>query len=299
MIFNLICIDGILSAGVFVKFVLPAIIIACVAGVLAFFLAYLGTKMTVERDARIDDVKRHLSGANCGGCGYPGCEAFAEALVKGETTLAKCNATSKQGKENIARILNLTLEQSKKTVAVVHCNGGNACKNKYDYQGYGDCVSAEILAGGNKACETGCMGLGSCVAACKYNAISVSKDRAVAKVDYAHCTSCGACVSTCPKHIIGRIPTDAAVYVACSNLCRGKEVMGVCEKGCIACGRCEKNCPTQAIKLSNNLAVIDYDKCIKCGNCMDVCPRKCILPFPKERPLIAEYDPKASAAANK
>ena len=248
--------------------------------------------MAVERDARIDDVRRHLSGANCGGCGYPGCDAFAEALVKGEVTLAKCNATSKQGKENIAKILNLTLEDSKKTVAVVHCNGGNACKNKYDYQGYGDCVSAEILAGGNKACDTGCMGLGSCVAACKYNAISVSKDRAVAKVDYAHCTSCGACVSTCPKHLISRIPADAAVYVACSNLCRGKEVMGVCEKGCIGCGRCEKNCPTHAIALSNNLAVIDYDKCIKCGNCIDVCPRKCILPFPKERPLIAEYKPK-------
>ena len=282
----------IISAGIFVKFFLPAIIIAVIAGALAFFLAFLGQKMAVERDARIDDVARHLSGANCGGCGYAGCDAFAEALVKGETTLAKCAATPKQSKENIAKILNLTVEDSKKTVAVVHCNGGNACKDKYEYQGYGDCVSAEILAGGNKACENGCMGLGSCEKACKYGAITVDKDKAVAKVDYKHCTSCGACLSTCPKKLISRIPADAAVYVACSNLCRGKEVIGVCEKGCIACGRCEKNCPTGAIKLSNNLAVIDYDKCIKCGNCIEVCPRKCILPFPYDKPLIAKFEEK-------
>lgn len=285
-----------LYCNVFTQFVLPAIIIAAIAGALGFFLAFLGSKFSVERDPRIDDVRRHLSGANCGGCGYPGCDAFAEALVKGEASLGKCNATPKQSKENIAKILNLTLEDSKRTVAVVHCNGGNACDNKFDYQGYGDCVSAEILAGGNKACETGCMGLGSCAAACPYNAIAVDKNTAVAKVDYPHCASCGVCVNTCPKKLISRIPADAAVYVACSNLCRGKEVMNVCKKGCIACGRCEKNCPTHAIALSNNLAVIDYDKCIRCGNCVDVCPRKCILPFPHERPLIPTYKEGESAA---
>ena len=266
-----------LAAGAFVKFVLPAIIVSLAAAALAFFLSFLGTKMAVERDPRIDEVRGHLSGANCGGCGYAGCDAFAEALVKGEA--------------NIAKILNLAVDNSKRTVAVVHCNGGNLCKNKYEYQGYGDCVSAEILAGGSKACEYGCMGLGSCSDACRYNAISVSKDNAVAKVDYGVCTSCGACISTCPKHIIGRIPVDAVVYVACSSLCRGKEVMTACEKGCIGCGKCERNCPSQAIKLINNLAVIDYDKCVKCGNCAEVCPRKCILPFPDERPLIPPYKP--------
>lgn len=278
--------------NVFVSYFLPAILIAAIAGVLAFFLAFLGNKMSVERDARIDDVKRHLSGANCGGCGYAGCDAFAEALVKGEASLSACNATSKQGKENIAKLLNLTVEDSKMTVAVVHCNGGNSCENKYDYQGYGDCVSAEILAGGNKACDVGCMGLGSCADACKYNAISVGKDTAVAKVDYKHCTSCGACVAACPKKLISRIPADAAVYVACSNLCRGKEVIGVCKNGCIGCGRCEKNCSTRAISIRNNLAVIDYDKCNKCGNCVDVCPRKCIRPFPYDKPLIPIYTDK-------
>ena len=270
------------------QYILPALIISAIAGVLAFFLAFLGNKLAVERDARIDDVKRHLSGANCGGCGYAGCDAFAEALVKGETTLGACNATDKQGKENIAKILSLTVEESKKTVAVVHCNGGHACRDKYSYQGYGDCISAEILAGGNKSCEVGCMGLGSCSEACKYGAISVDKDRGVAKVDYEHCTSCGACLSACPKKLISRIPADAAVYVACSNFHRGKEVMNVCDKGCIGCGKCERLCPSGAIKLSNNLAVIDYDKCTKCGNCVEVCPRHCIHYF-REKDLVPTY----------
>lgn len=276
----------------FLQYILPALIIAGIAGILAFCLAFLGNKLAVERDARIDDVKRHLSGANCGGCGYAGCDAFAEALVKGEATLDKCNATSKDAKQNIGKILNLTVEDSKKTVAVVHCIGGNACREKYTYQGYGDCISANILGGGSKACELGCMGLGSCANACKYGAIEVDKDTAVAKVDYSHCTSCGACISACPKKLVSRIPADAVVYIACSNTHRGKEVMSVCEKGCIGCGKCERGCPSGAIKLSNNLAVIDYDKCIKCGNCIDLCPRKCILPFPYDKPLIPSYEEK-------
>ena len=189
----------ILSASIFSKFILPALIIGAIAGLLAFFLSFLGNKLAVQRDRRIDEIKLHLSGANCGGCGYAGCDAFAEALIKGDTSIDKCNATAKKGKEKIAQILNLTLEDGKKTVAVVRCNGGKNCKSKYEYQGYGDCISAEILAGGNKACSDGCMGLGSCVYACKYNAISVNKDNAVAKVAYSFCTSCGACISTCPK----------------------------------------------------------------------------------------------------
>lgn len=264
---------------IFLTFIVPGLIVGGVAGVFAFFLAYLGEKLKTERDPKIDDVVRQLAGVNCGGCGYAGCDAFAEALVKGEAKLSACNPTSNDNKKNITQILGKSEESSKQTVAVVHCNGGNKCLNKYDYQGFGDCQSAELLAGGNKACYVGCMGLGSCTEACKYSAISVDKDTAVSYVNSSLCVSCGACVSTCPKKIISRIPIDAKVYVACSNTFRGKEVTSICEKGCIACGLCEKNCPTFAISLSNNLAVIDYEKCIGCGKCKDVCPRKCILPF--------------------
>ena len=263
----------------FLTFIVPILVVGGIAAVLAFSLSFLGEKMAVDRDARIDEIVRNLAGANCGGCGYAGCDAFAEALFKGEATLSKCNPTSATNKQNIAKILGMSEERSKETVAVVHCIGGNRCRSKSDDQGYGDCQSAELLAGGNKACPVGCMGLGSCVASCKYDAISVNKDTAVAEVDYTHCTSCGACVATCPKKIIGRIPKEVTVYIGCSNTGFGKEVSSVCQVGCIGCGKCEKNCPTGAIVLSNHLAAINYDKCISCGKCIEVCPRHCILPF--------------------
>ena len=267
---------------IFMTFILPVLIALALGALIAFGLSFLGEKLAVDRDARIDEIERHLACANCGGCGYAGCSAFAEALFKGEAKISQCNPTSSEGKKNIARVLGMSEEKSTRTVAVVHCIGGNRCKNKYSYQGYGDCESCHILAGGNKACPTGCMGLGTCSDVCKYSAISVDKDTACSKVNYKNCTSCGACVAACPSKIIGRIPVEAKVYVACSNTGTGREVAKVCSVGCIACGKCERNCPTHAIELSNNLAAIDYDKCIGCGKCVEVCPRHCILPFPNE-----------------
>ncbi len=266
----------------FMTYILPVLVVGVLAAIFAFCLSFLGEKLAIERDARIDEIERNLAGANCGGCGYPGCAAFAEALFKGEATIDRCNPTAAANKSNIAKILGMSEEKSRETVAVVRCIGGNKCRNKYDYQGYGDCESAQLLADGNKACELGCMGLGTCSESCKFDAISVDKDLGFAIVDSEKCTSCGACVAACPKKIIRRIPKDAKVYVACSNTHRGKEVSSVCERGCIACGLCQKNCPTGAIALSNNLATIDYDKCIGCGKCKEVCPRKCILPFSME-----------------
>lgn len=264
---------------IFMTFILPILIALVLGAAIAFGLSFLGEKLAIDRDGRIDEIERHLAGANCGGCGYPGCSAFAEALFKGEAKLSQCNPTSSEGRKNISRIMGMSEEKSARTVAVVHCKGGNRCRNKYEYQGYGDCESCQVLADGNKACPTGCMGLGTCADTCKYSAISVNRDLNCAEVDYKSCTSCGACVAVCPKKIIGRIPVDAKVYVACSNTNRGKEVTKVCSVGCIGCGLCEKNCPTGAIELANNLAAIDYDKCIGCGKCVNVCPRKCILWF--------------------
>lgn len=257
-------------------YILPALILLGLSALFAFLLSYLGNKLQVERDPKIDDVVRLLCGANCGGCGYGGCDAFAVALVEGKAQVSACNPTSKESKELIAKVLGMTVDASKATVAVVHCAGGNRCKNKYDYQGYGDCVSANFLAGGNKACDGGCIGFGSCVENCKYNAITVEKDRGYALVNDKNCISCGACVSVCPKKIISRIPKEAKIYIACTNTNKGKDVMSICEYGCIACGRCTKICPTNAINLDNNLAIIDYDKCIACGECVKVCPRHCI-----------------------
>ena len=257
--------------------VVPILIISAFAAVFAFCLSYLGDRLAVERDPRIDDIERNLSGANCGGCGYAGCSQFAEALFKGEADISRCNPTPPENKKNIAKILGMSGFESEATVAVVHCAGGNRALDKYDYQGFGDCKSAQILACGSKACEYGCMGLCSCVSACQNSAVAICKDTGASKVDRENCTSCGRCVSACPKKIIGRIPKSAKVYIACSNTTKGKEVMSVCKVGCIGCGKCERSCPTGAIRLNNNLAAIDYSKCIGCMKCAEGCPRKCIL----------------------
>ncbi len=264
---------------IFLNIIVPILIVAVLAAIFAFCLSYLGDKFAVNRDARIDDIERNLAGANCGGCGYAGCSQFAEALFKGEADISRCNPTSPQNKANIAKILGMSASSIEETVAVVHCAGGNRAVDKYAYQGFGDCRSAQLLAGGSKACEYGCMGLCTCVHACPNSCIGICKDTGASVVDREECISCGACVAACPKKIIGRIPKSAKVYIACSNTTKGNEVMSVCNVGCIACGKCERGCPKGAITLSNNLATIDYDKCIGCMKCAADCPRHCILPI--------------------
>ena len=199
-----------------------------------------------------------------------------ERVEKVENLLAKsnCRATPTANKEKIAEILGGG-EIEEETVAVVHCNGGHACYNKYDYQGYGDCAACELIAGGIKACPVGCIGKKTCAGVCPYGAITV-KDGGYAVVDKEKCTSCGVCIADCPKKIISRIPKSAKVYIACSNHGKGKDVMELCQHGCIGCGICAKNCPQGAIEMKNGLPEIDYSKCIGCLVCVEKCPRKCI-----------------------
>ena len=245
--------------------------LALIFGVL---LVVVSNALAVKKDERAEKVEKLLAGSNCGGCGHAGCAQFAAALLKGEASLADCKATPAANKQQIADLLGGG-EVGEETVAVVHCNGGNDCYNKYDYQGYGNCAACEMLAGGVKACPVGCIGKKTCVDMCAYGAIDVG-DGGDAVVGKNKCVSCGACITNCPKKIIGRVPKSAKVYIACSNHGKGKDVMELCSRGCIGCGLCAKNCPVGAIAMENALPVIDYSKCIGCGKCAAVCPRKCI-----------------------
>jgi len=266
---------NLLAASKALQVFIPALILLVLAMLFAIALAYLGKKLAVSRDERIDQVKDCLSGANCGACGYAGCDGFATALVEGKAELSSCNATSKEKKEEIAEILGLT-DTGEATKVVVCCHGGQDAKDKYDYVGYGDCRSMELLAGGRKQCAWGCLGTGSCVDACQHHAVTV-KQKGYSEVSLSKCISCGKCISVCPKKIIKRIPTSATYYVACSNHQKGKEVRELCTKGCIACGICVKQCEVGAITIVDNLATIDYTKCINCGKCAAKCPQRCIV----------------------
>lgn len=266
---------NLLAASKALQVFIPALILLVLAMLFAIALAYLGKKLAVSRDERIDRVKDCLSGANCGACGYAGCDGFATALVEGKAELSSCNATSKEKKEEIAEILGLT-DTGEATKVVVCCHGGQDAKDKYDYVGYGDCRSMELLAGGRKQCAWGCLGTGSCVDACQHHAVTV-KQKGYSEVSLSKCISCGRCISVCPKKIIKRIPASATYYVACSNHQKGKEVRELCTKGCIACGLCVKQCEVGAITIVDNLATIDYTKCINCGKCAAKCPQRCIV----------------------
>ncbi|HRR89552.1 MAG TPA: 4Fe-4S binding protein, partial [Eubacteriales bacterium] len=230
----------------------------------------------VKGDEKAEQIAPLLAGANCGGCGYPGCSGFAAALAAGKATVEACAATSSENKIKIAEILGASVTESAPTRVVVCCHGGNDSLDKYEYMGYGDCRSMELLAGGRKVCAWGCLGMGSCTDACHYHACEVG-EKGYSEINEALCVGCGACIRACPKKIIKRIPKDAKVYVACSSRDKGKDVRAICKRGCIACGACQRACPSGAITVIDNLAVIDYSKCTGCGLCHEKCPVKCII----------------------
>lgn len=267
----------ILSAAVNPMTILySSIILLALALIFGLLLAILGKKLAVKEDERVSQVRKNLSGANCGGCGFAGCDAFAKALVEGKADISACSATSVENKNQIGEILGISVS-AEETKIIVACRGGNNAVDKYDYMGYGDCRSMELLGGGRKQCKWGCLGMGACTDACPEHAIDV-REGGFAVVDRTKCIACGKCISACPKGIIKRIPAKAKVYVACSNCLRGgKDVRAICSVGCLGCGLCAKVCPHQAVTMSNNLPVFDYDKCTGCGLCSEKCPSKCIL----------------------
>lgn len=250
-----------------------AVVMLGIALVFGVLIMWLGKVLAVPEDPRIAEVNAKLAGANCGGCGYPGCGGYAKALVEGAAEANKCGGADNAA---IAAILGVEAGDSEKTYAIVHCNGGVDAKDKYTYQGYGDCASSNAIAGGKKICDGACLGFGTCVSACPTQAITMG-DKGYAVVNRELCISCGKCISVCPKKIIHRIPESKKVWVACSSTCPMREVKARgCEKGCIKCGKCVKACGAEAITLQNNIPVIDYNKCAGCGACVEACPKKVI-----------------------
>lgn len=256
-------------------FLIPALAIGLIGLFFGALLAFSSIVFKVNKDERIDEVLDLLPGANCGGCGYAGCAALANAIVTKGEKATKCNIITEDGTMKICKIMGIEADKVLKKSARLRCAGTTSkCSMRYDFTGIDDCHTAMLLNGGPKSCEYGCMGLGSCVAACKFDAISI-KD-GIAHIDQSKCTGCGGCVSTCPKNIIELAPIKDPIYVACHSTDKGAQVRAYCSAGCIGCKICEKNCEAGAIKVENNLAHIDYDKCTVCGACIEACPKKII-----------------------
>ena len=214
--------------------VIYAVAVLFIMGIVFAILLGVAAKVfAVEVDERVPLVRECLPGANCGGCGFPGCDGLAAAIVEGRAPVNGCPVGGAVAAEKIAKVLGVEVAAGDRQVAHVYCNGGCNAKDKANYEGLQDCNAAMRVASGPKACSFGCMGLGSCVKACAFDAIHIVDG--VAKVDTDKCVACGKCVSTCPKKIINLVSEVKKVHVNCVNKDKGPEVMKVCSNGCIGC----------------------------------------------------------------
>lgn len=240
-----------------------------------FLLAVAGKKFAVKVDPRQEEILKILPGSNCGACGFAGCTGMAEALARKGAGVASCPVVGAETLRKIGEILGEEIQVREAQVARVMCQGDES-KVKYDYRGVEDCRAAHLLAGGHKACSYACLGLGSCQTVCPFDAIRWEKGK-TPEILMDKCTACGKCVEVCPTKVISLIPKRAKVYVKCNSLDKGAIVRKICKLGCIACGICVKVCEPGAIKIENNLAIIDYEKCTNCGICVEKCPTKSIV----------------------
>lgn len=255
-----------------------------VALLAAVVLYIVSRRFAVKEDPRVKNVQECLPGANCGGCGFAGCAALAEALVKGADKGSldglRCPVGGDEAMGKIADVLGMAAQAAEPMVAVVRCNGSCDKRGKVAvYEGLHTCAAVNAAGAGESGCGYGCLGCGDCEAACAFGGIKVNKETGVPQIDTTLCTACGSCVKACPRHIIELRPRgvkNRRVYVACRNQDRGPAAMKVCNTACIGCGKCAKECPFGAIVIENNVAYIDYTKCRLCRKCVNVCPRKAI-----------------------
>ena len=256
--------------------ILKSVILLGVMGLIfGAVLAFAAQKFAVEVDEREAKILEVLPGANCGGCGFPGCGGAAAAIAKGEAPVNACPVGGPAVAAKVGEIMGVSAEAGEKMVAHVMCKGTcSSAANKYEYQGIKDCRAAISLIGGPKDCSFGCLGLGTCVSVCGFGALSVVDG--VAVVDEDKCVLCGKCMEACPKGIIAKKPASKEVVVDCSSKDPGKVVKTKCSAGCIGCKACEKACPVGAITVEDNKATIDYSKCIGCKQCAVKCPKKVI-----------------------
>ncbi|MGQ7870310.1 Fe-S cluster domain-containing protein [Sunxiuqinia sp. sy24] len=271
--------------------------IGILAAVILYFVAQ---KFKVYEDPRIDEVETTLPGANCGGCGYAGCRAFAEACVK-ENDLSDlfCPVGGNDCMTDVAGVLGLEAVQQDPRVAIVRCNGSCEHRPKTNqYDGASSCAAAASLYSGDTGCQYGCLSHGDCVDACDFDALHMNPETGLPEVVDDKCVACGACVDACPKTLIElrkRGPKDRKIYVSCRNEDKGGVAKKSCAVACIGCSKCFKVCPFDAITMNNNLAFIDSDKCKLCRKCVVECPTNAIIEvgFPPRKEK-ADLPPKAA-----
>ncbi len=274
--------------------VLPMLSIGGLGVVFGAGLGVAGEVFKVEEDPKVTAIMEVLPGANCGGCGFPGCGGLANAIAAGSAPITACPVGGASCAEAIGDIMGIEASAADPITAYVKCAGTcDKANERYDYFGIEDCVMASQLAGGgSKMCSYGCIGLGSCKKVCGFGAIDIIDGIAV--INKEKCVSCTQCVSACPKNIIEMLPSKNKVKVNCSSKDLGKAVMTACSVGCIACKICVKSCPFDSIRVEDGIAIINYETCKACGICANKCPKN-VITGKKEAPPKKEEAPKKEA----
>ena len=257
------------------EIIIPVIIVGVIGLIAGVGLSVASKLMAVPVDEKQEKIREALPGANCGACGYSGCDGYAAAIAKGEAKPDKCAPGGAAAAAAIAGILGVEVESNEK-IAFIACRGTcESVKTKYGYQGIQSCLAASMLHSGPLECEYGCLGFGDCAKDCPFGAITLENGRPNVCKDI--CVGCGRCTAVCPKSLISLVPKGVKAAAACSNKQKGAAVVKMCGVSCIACKMCEKACESGAVKVTDNLAVIDYSLCTGCGKCKTACKRKVII----------------------
>lgn len=240
-------------------------------------LAVVEKIFAVKEDPKLEEILAALPGINCGACGYPGCSGYASSVAENKAPANRCPVGGASVAKTISQIMGVEAKMIEKCVARLFCRGGKSISaEKFEYRGITSCAALNITDGGNKACSYGCLGMADCVHSCPFGALHMSQDK-LPVVTEEKCKACGKCVQTCPRGLFELVPVTKKVIIACKSKDTGAETRKACKVGCIACRICEKKCPSAAIRVENNLAIIDYSKCDNKMVCVDVCPQKVIL----------------------
>jgi Na+-translocating ferredoxin:NAD+ oxidoreductase RNF subunit RnfB len=273
-------------------------VIGCIFGLI---LAYVNKKFAMEVNPLVEKVEDVLPKGQCGGCGFAGCRAYAEAVVEDEKVPPNLCVPGKAAvAEQVAKLTGKSAPAIEPRVAHIRCAGDcTKAVRKYEYKGIKDCVAANLLQGGPKACQYGCLGFGTCVKNCPFGAMAMGS-KGLPIIDVDRCTGCGTCVKVCPKQVIGFRLIGSKVMVNCNSKDKGGAVRKNCSVGCLGCGLCMKNCPYDNIKVEDHLArVLDHHVCVeKCSEsaCLAKCPTGAIKAIVNGTDL--QEQSKKEAAAN-
>lgn len=276
------------------------LVLAAIGAAGALLLFVVSKKFEVKEDPRIGEINEILPGANCGGCGFPGCAAFAAACAKSDSLDGLfCPVGGSPVMDKVSEVMAVEAVKSDPLIAVVRCNGTCEARPRTNlYDGAPNCRVASNLYKGETDCSFGCLGLGDCVDSCEFDAIHMNPNTLLPEVVEDKCVACGACVKACPKTIIElrkKGPKSRRIFVSCVNKDKGGVARKACSNACIGCSLCFKECKFEAITIKDNLSYIDHTKCRLCRKCVPVCPTNAIheIGFPPRK--AAEDAPQAKA----